>query len=206
MIIAYPWSACKPLDSIQRLVHECICIGIAFPGDMRYANLLELLHQSPGLQEQLLEPLASHLVLTIHLTNHKLGVGKDLQVSDAAVECRLKASDERVILGNVIGGIPNTIPYLLQHLTRLVPENDSNGSRAGITPGAPIHEQRTIAIPTLEIHASRFRGNHFACIRRNHRHTPPGRSTSLGKDYLHSSLLKSLTQALAPCTQCPHLQ
>src|SRR5680860_701078 len=60
------------------------------------------------------------------------------------------ASDERVILGNVIGGIPNTIPYLLQHLTRLAPENDSNGSRAGIAPGAPIHEQRTIAIPTLE--------------------------------------------------------
>jgi hypothetical protein len=87
-----------------------------------------------GLQARVL-----HAVLAAHLLNDELRVAVDLELGRAVLARELDAAQERAVLGHVVGGLADGLPYRVHDRALGVRDHDADRGRAGVPAGPAVN-------------------------------------------------------------------
>src|SRR3954469_25136520 len=123
---------------VERLVDQAVGVGIALAADVADRPGVEASQRPLHLGVKRLDPGIFHFVAAFDLPHHQLGVADQLQVGGPVLGSQLDPSQQRLVLGDVVGRLADLLPRFLQHLAAAVADDDADRRRAGVAAGAPV--------------------------------------------------------------------
>ena len=101
---------------IEGGVGEGVGFGVLFARDVVDVEVGETGGEFAGALVKGLEDGAFHFVAALHLADEQLGIAADAELADVVRGSVVEGGDERVILGDVVGGAAEIFAKLKDHL------------------------------------------------------------------------------------------
>jgi len=128
-------------DEVQGAIGEAICPLVLFSGDVGDRERPERAKARLGFGGQRTEFFVLDAILPEDLADDQLGIHEDVHLIRPERAGLFQTSQERPVLGDVVGGAAQALADFAKDLAPSVQEGHTDRRRAGIAPGSAVRVQ-----------------------------------------------------------------